>query len=72
MDRLLFNGAKLVAEAERMGASPEEAERAEAIIRDMVFEAYDSGMSVEEIKAEFGRIARELRAMGSMREPGLK
>lgn len=60
MAKLIFDGLKLVMEAERMGASPEAAKRAEEIVRRMVYEAFDEGMSVEEIRAEFGRMAAEM------------
>ncbi len=63
MAKLIFDGLKLVMEAERMGASPEAAKRAEEIVRRMVYDAFDEGMSVEEIRAEFGRMTKELDAM---------
>lgn len=62
MSKLILDGLKFVIEVERMGASPEAAVRAERIIRGLVYEAFDAGMSIEEIRAEFGRMADELNS----------
>ena len=61
MGKLVIDTLRLVREAERMGVSHEEAERAACITRDFVVEAYEQGMTVDDIKAEFARMASELR-----------
>jgi urease gamma subunit len=61
MGKLVIDTLRLAKECQSHGISAEAAERVAEIIREMVEEAYDRGMTVEEIKAEFGRIAHELR-----------
>jgi glutamine synthetase len=61
MGKLVIDTLRLAKECQSHGMSAAAAERIAEIIREMVEEAYDGGMTVEQIKAEFGRIAHELQ-----------
>jgi hypothetical protein len=61
MGKLVIDTLRLVKRSQSLGMSAEAAERIAEIIREMVEEGYDQGLTVDEIKAEFARIAYELR-----------
>jgi hypothetical protein len=61
MGKLVIDTLRLAQQSQRLGMDPEAAERIAGIIREMVEDAYDQCMTVDEIKAGFARLARDLR-----------